>query len=100
MNTCVKQKKLDEEGGRVSEERGLESAMQWLGWGLGRGMGSSVRCLSGLPGLVDGLFHVCLCVCACPRLCVSTYPPVSLTYGQILRGKGWHSSWRETHSKH
>lgn len=37
MNTCVKQKKLDEEGGRVSEERGLELVMRRLGWGLGGG---------------------------------------------------------------
>lgn len=49
MNVCVKQKKLDEEGGRVNEERGLG-----LGMGVGVGVGveveegdSSVRCLSG-----------------------------------------------------
>lgn len=72
MNTCVKQKKLDEEGGRVSEERGLELVMRRLGWGLGGGMGSSVGCLSGLLGLVDGLFYAC--VCSSLSLCV----PVSI----------------------
>lgn len=53
-------------------------------------MGTSVRCLSGLPGLTDALFHVCVLV------------PVSVcpihTHRQILRGKGWHSRRRETHS--
>lgn len=71
MITCVKQKKLDEEGVRVIEERGLELVMRRLGWGLG-GMGSSVRCLSGLLGLVDGLFY------ACVRSSLSLCVPVSI----------------------
>lgn len=33
MNTGVKQKELDEEGGRVSKERGLGLVMRRLGWG-------------------------------------------------------------------
>lgn len=46
MNSSVKQKKLDMEGGRVSEERGLELVVRRLGLGLGGWAPVSDVCLA------------------------------------------------------
>lgn len=92
--------KLASRGEHLSETKEAEwgGSMRdcgWWWWGCGGGgvVGSSVRCLSGLPAclpatLTDGLFYVC--VCARPCLCVSMYPSVPLTQKHPWR--------RETHS--
>lgn len=70
MNICVKQKKLDEEGGRVNEERGL-----WVENGE-LGGHSCVRCLPGLPVCIGNLFDLRVCACVC--LCIHLFFPTML----------------------
>lgn len=79
MNTCVKQKKLDEEGGRVSEERGLELVMRRLGWGLG---GDGLQCrMSVWPSRPCGRSLLCMCVLVPVFVC----PCIHLSHSHTAR---------------
>lgn len=51
-------------------------------------------CLASQALRIVFLMYVCACLC----LCVSMYPSVPFSQSRILRGKGWHSRRRETHS--
>lgn len=79
MNTSVKQKKLDEEGGSMWKG---DWGWRWGGRVGGGVVGSSVRCLSGLPGLY-GWSLLCTCVPVPVRVCLC----VCLSHSQ----KAWHS---------